>query len=143
MNRKLTVLLTGILILASAAAAQAQSEREINPERLIDLQPTLIGAEVFDAAGLVKLEVKNRIQIFAVTVTARAEDGTLFIVKARRLDGREFDVGVVSMLMGVGTLVLQSGSDPSFVFPLQSLAGVTVHHSTGMILTGEVPQTTR
>ena len=80
---------------------------------------------------------RNVGQRFVVKVAARVKDGTVLIVSATAR-GETFDVGAIRMLLGSGSLELNSlKDDSSQVFPVLELTGIAVSLRGEVLLEGK------
>lgn len=134
--RKLTVSMAALLLFATVAAAQ-----RITPgtgfNQTIRLQPTKAGQEI-GAEGEAMRKSARDMEMFAVKVQAKVEDGTKLLVVVSTKES-SFIMGTVDLFFGVGVFKMEvKPGDPSMP-PLKDLVSVYVTDLTEVLLQGDFP----
>ena len=91
---------------------RGQTNGGFQSTRFCVMQSSAAGFEV-GAKGQARLSLSSKGQRFDVVVKASVPDGTILTVAVVRTDGRFADVGVIDMLMRVGTLSLDTFNNKS------------------------------
>ena len=135
MNVRTGLVLIALVLMASAGMAQGPDAQSI-----IELQPMPVLAPKLEASGVAAKLTKSGTERFVTKVVTNFEDGTIVVVRGYHDNGKTFDIGAITMLLGSGSLELKSTADPSEVFPLSNLAAITVEYRGQVLLRGEFPR---
>ncbi len=135
MKRLYVTAILAVLVLISAAAIAVVTPYEGTP-----MQFTAITGgydpEV-GAAGMVGMRRTN--QYLAIRLKAEVKDGTVFAVTSNR-NGRDELIGMITVNMQGGTLLLQSRDGQSPLFPLREGLAIQIWSADReMVLGGRIP----
>jgi hypothetical protein len=127
----------GIFLALAFVAAAGSAGIATSPikgyRRVVQLTPTEAG-DALNAQGVVQYGIKNGVEYFGVRVFADLPDGAVVDIRVRDQKGQEFAVAKLEMFLGSGSMQVWSSKDPSDVFPVTDLSGVSVYEGGMMIL---------